>query len=152
MATAVAKAVAVAEWPDGNACDFGMSQRTRAWGTRSRMGRLRRKACLPARLATGLAAEMPMTPRRAARRRCGLPVSPNAAAVPNHRSELSATRESLGRTASNPGKWAAATASKARLSSLFSLRVSDMRPVIPGELDMMPRKITDQALHVEERT
>lgn len=103
-ATPVANAAAEAEWPDGNACEVGNCQRIRTGGTRSTRGRLRRKACLPNTLTSGLAMHSATEPRSAARRSATRRVAASTAAVPNHRTPLSAALDSLGRTYSSPGR------------------------------------------------
>jgi hypothetical protein len=108
--TAVAKAKAEAEWPEGNDVEPGiLTARPAGTLTPARSGRSRRSNPLPTRLAVAEASPMLATPSRAARR--GRPgVSARAAAMANHSLEWSAADDSRLRTRSRLGEGVAATA------------------------------------------
>ena len=93
MATAVAKAAAEAECPEGNDEDVGRFRRRRCAGTSSSAGRRRGNSGFPMRLAAALAPAIATTPRSAPRRVAPLRVA-SRAATPHHRRDLFADRES----------------------------------------------------------
>jgi len=108
--TAVAKAKAEAECPEGNDVEPGiLTVRPAGRFTPARSGRSRRSSPLPTGLAVAEASPMLATPTRAARRgRPGL--SARAAAMANHSLEWSAAEDSRLRTRSRLGEGVAATA------------------------------------------
>ncbi|GAA0827397.1 hypothetical protein GCM10009525_23290 [Streptosporangium amethystogenes subsp. fukuiense] len=130
MATAAAKAAAEAEWPEGNDAEVGILI-SRASGSPSADGRLRRKACLPTRLTSGLARLTASSPLVAARRNGRRPLTANAPATPAHSRELSAARDSAGTTRSRPGNLALATMANTLRSSLLSRELNRMRHTLP---------------------
>src|SRR5690349_15821302 len=94
MATAVAKAAADAECPDGNDDEVGRLDRRRCTAIRSAAGLRRGKSDFPTRFALADAPAMAATPLSAPRRNDPFPVA-RMAATTNHSRLWLAALESL---------------------------------------------------------